>query len=135
MMNNLPQRKIDEALSISRVVALRGECKKRVYGCVITTESGEIIGVGCTSSPTPCTKCKRAHSRKGRGYDNCPSIHAEQMALLSCDTTYAKYAFLSCFDKKTMKEVPNPSPCPTCAKLLKHVGIDHVITVSGVIEI
>ena len=133
-MNTLMKSK-DDYLNIARIYAAKGNCKKRNYGCVIVLPNGEIVSAGSTRSMgNPCFKCKRRFSRKGHGYDKCPSIHAEQEALVGISIPYGATAFLFCIDDAN-HAVDNPRPCPTCEKLLRFAGIKEVITLTEVIKL
>lgn len=122
-------------INLARILATQGNCKKRNYGCIIMSPSGNVISTGYTHSTTPCEKCKRRFSRSGHNYEKCTSIHAEQEAIAGVEIPEGSIAFLACFDTKTKKEIANPRPCPTCMRLLHQAGVRKVITYSEVIDI
>lgn len=124
-----------EQLSVARIMASKGNCKKRNYGCAIFTSHGHLVNIGVTHAPHECKKCKREKEKPGHGYDRCPSIHAEQHALLNAIIPAGSVAFLACFDAVTREEIVDPKPCPTCVKLLKEAGIREVITIKEVIKL
>ena len=122
-------------LSVARYAATAGNCKKRNYGCTIFSPQGNMISFGVTHSSEGCEECARKNEASGHGYDNCPSIHAEQAALINKIIIPGSTAFLVCIDAATGKEIPNPRPCHTCEKLLKEAGVCEVITPSEVIKL
>lgn len=132
-MSNLIE--FGEQLSVARLAALAGNCKKRNYGCAIFSPNGNLISYGYTHSANACKECARKREVSGHGYDKCPSIHAEQAALLNTIIIPGSTAFLVCFDAATGNEIIDPKPCHTCAKLLKEAGIREVITISEVITL
>lgn len=121
-------------LDISKMYALTGTCKRRNYGCVVVDPKGILVSRGATTSKIPCTTCKRRFSRKGHGYDKCPSIHAEQFCVTGVKIPKGSIAYLTCFDAVSGKEILNPRPCATCERLLKLAGISKVITRTEVID-
>ena len=124
-----------EQLSVARIMATKGNCKKRNYGCAIFSPHGHLVSMGVTHANRECKTCKRAKEKPGHGYDKCPSIHAEQHAILNVIIPPGSIAYLACFDAVTRQEIIDPKPCPTCAKLLKEAGIREVVTISEVIKL
>lgn len=120
---------------LARSEAIKGNCKKRNYGCVIVNPKGQVINFGHTYSITPCEKCKRRFARKGHDYDKCTSLHAEQMCVSGVYVPYGSTAYLACFDAKAFEEVLDPRPCPTCSRLLKQAGVTQVVTPTEVIAL
>ena len=77
---------LDIALSVSK----RSTCLKRHYGCIIV-KNDQIIATGYNGSARGeincCDKgeCPRINKPSNSGdYSDCPAVHAEQNAMLSC---------------------------------------------------
>ena len=147
-------------LDIALAVSKRSTCLKRHYGCVIVKDD-VIVATGYNGSPRGevncCDSgvCKRSNAEKGKGYDECPAVHAEQNALLAVDRAHSQGATLylaceeaiktcgpakvSCYDctpdcryKISLYfEEKSPKPCSMCAKMIKNAGIMRVVTREG----
>ena len=135
-------------LGIALAVSKRSTCLKRHYGCVII-KNDEIIATGYNGSPRGeencCDKgiCPRMDIPHNSGdYSDCPSVHAEQNAMLSASRKNLIGATLylageerrwsecnqSYFD---WKEVVDASPCPICERMIKNAGIFRIVNGSG----
>ena len=135
-------------LGIALAVSKRSTCLKRRYGCVIV-KNDEIIATGYNGSPRGeencCDKgiCPRMDIPHNSGdYSDCPSVHAEQNAMLSASrknligaTLYLageerrwSWCNQSYFD---WKEVVDASPCPICERMIKNAGIFRIVNGSG----
>lgn len=125
----------EKFLDVAYAIAQKGTCLKRNYGCILTNEDGVFLSSGYTIAPEPCKKCNREECMSGQNYDFCPSVHAEQAALIGIRLPVGLTAYLACVDARTGNEVKNPKPCPTCTKLLRHAGVTKVITRTEVIEL
>ena len=149
-----------EYLETAKSVAVNSSCIKRRYGCIIVNH-GVIVSKGYNHSPSndqDCSKsmkCNRPDADIGKNYDKCPSVHAEQMALVSTDSDDLKDAimYLSCevltnlckfandsehctgdcstdctgFDVQWV-EVIDPRPCVHCERMIKYSGVSQLIT-------
>lgn len=137
-------------LDIARQVASRSTCLKRKYGCVIVNND-EIIATGYNGSPRGerncCDvyeECPRKNVPHNSGdYSDCPSVHAEQNAMLStsrkdmigsvmylyCEEIHEWYGDLNnMLDKqKAWVEERNPEPCPICMRMIKNAGITKIV--------
>lgn len=137
-------------LDIAKQVASRSTCLKRKYGCVLVNND-EIIATGYNGSPRGeincCDiyeECPRKNVPHNSGdYSDCPSVHAEQNAMLSASRKEMMNAtmYLYCeqiyewngnFDNVTDKqkywvEVKNPEPCPICMRMIKNAGITKIV--------
>lgn len=136
-------------LDIALAVSKRSTCLKRHYGAVIVKDD-VIVATGYNGSPRgeinccDCGLCQRADEPKGKGYDKCPAVHAEQNALLSVDRAHSQGAtlYLACeefIDKSKIdgydiySEERNPKPCSLCERMIKNAGIDKVINREGIV--
>lgn len=131
-------------LDIALAVSKRSTCMRRRYGCVIVKDD-VIVSTGYNGSPrgdVNCCdvgNCNRADMPKGKGYELCPAVHAEQNALLAVDRAHSQGAtlYLACEEyveftgKEGMEsgwfESENPTPCSICAKMIQNAGIKRVV--------
>lgn len=112
----------DTWFDIANIISQRSLCKTRV-GAVIVTEDNRPISVGYNGPPKgfnhydyDCRAwCKRAVDPT-LSYDECPSLHAEQNALMTAD----KSAFSGGYIYVTSHV------CGTCAKLIANSGLRAV---------
>lgn len=127
-------------LDIAKEVASRSTCLKRKYGCVLVNND-EIIATGYNGSPRGEINCCDIHEECPRkniphnsgDYSDCPSVHAEQNAMLSASRKEMMNAtmYLYCeeyFDRSNgYYEVKNPQPCPICMRMIKNAGITKIV--------
>lgn len=131
---------IDEYyIGIAKAVSVRSTCMKKHYGCVIV-KNGEIISTGYNNPPRGephCLTCTKCNSGKDEAtYLSCPSIHAEQNALLSASRNEMLGAdlYLAGYDVSSGVAIECEAwPCEICLRLIKNAGIDRVINHIGVI--
>lgn len=137
-------------LDIARQVASRSTCLKRKYGCVLVNND-EIIATGYNGSPRGEINCCDIHEECPRkdiphnsgDYSDCPSVHAEQNAMLSASRKEMMNATMYLYgeeihewygnlnnmlDKqKVWAEISNPEPCPICMRMIKNAGITKIV--------
>lgn len=137
-------------LDIAKEVASRSTCLKRKYGCVLVNND-EIIATGYNGSPRGEINCCDIYKECPRkdvphnsgDYSDCPSVHAEQNAMLSASRKEMMNAtmYLYCeeyyeddFDTDEQEvhiedwyEIDNPEPCPICMKMIKNAGITKIV--------
>lgn len=109
----------DTWFTVAETIAKRSLCHTQV-GAVITTKDNRPISVGYNGPPkgfyhlnyTCKTWCERA-TNPGLSYDDCPSLHAEQNALMTADKT----AF------EGGRIYVTSHICGTCAKLIANSGL------------
>jgi deoxycytidylate deaminase len=104
----------------ARELLPNSNCLRRAYAAIIVSEYGEVLNSGWNESLTPCRTCAREGKEHNKGdYDDCPAVHAEQMALLGVEMPdlYKAIMYLVC-DKEA-----NPKPCPTCQKLMDYCEV------------
>ena len=112
-------------MEITRKVALRADCSRRMVGAVIV-KNNRIVATGYNGAPAGepgCLEgaCPRAKSEgvvPYSDYDNCIAIHAEANALLYADRDDCEGATLYCTDE----------PCKGCWKLIRGAGVARVHT-------
>lgn len=108
-------------------MALRGTCLKRNYGCVIV-KNNNLVSTGHTRSLGCCNKCNRKDCPAGKGYELCPSIHAEQMALIRANSNdlYGADLYLVGLDQPLQSYTKDPDSCWHCKKMIVEAGIKSV---------
>ena len=129
-------------LGIALAVSKRSTCLKRRYGCVIV-KNDEIIATGYNGSPRGeencCDKgiCPRMDIPHNSGnYSDCPSVHAEQNALIQCSQENLKDATMYIsgeeeLDYFKMREIKDASPCPICSRMIANSGIKTIVNRFG----
>jgi dCMP deaminase len=130
---------IDEYyLNLALAVSTRSTCLKKHYGCVIV-KNGEIISTGYNNPPRGephCWTCTKTCSGKDEAtYLSCPSIHAEQNALLAASRQEMLGAdlYLAGYDVKSGEPIECEAwPCEICLRLIKNAGIYRIINSKGV---
>ena len=104
---------------MAKVAALRSVCKSRRVGAVLVDINGYVLSTGYNGPPKgfqECDPCKRVGLKIGESLDDCPSIHAEQNAILQCrdarsiDTLYV-----------------TSSPCVFCLKPLLNTPCKRIV--------
>lgn len=131
---------IDEYyLNIALAVSTRSTCLKKHYGCVIV-KNGELVSTGYNNPPRyepHCWQCTKCDGGKDEAtYLSCPSVHAEQNALLSASRNEMLGAdlYLAGYDVKTGEPLECEAwPCEICLRLIKNAGINRIINNNGVI--
>ena len=108
-------------LKIATLVATRATCPRRAVGCVITNQHGHIKATGYNGVPRgfahcTTTPCGGQDGTSRDGYDSCMATHAEQNALLQCNSS---------FDIDTI--YCTTAPCITCAKLIGNTSCKQVV--------
>lgn len=137
---------LDIALSVSK----RSTCLKRHYGCIIV-KNDQIIATGYNGSARGeincCDKgeCPRINKPSNSGdYSDCPAVHAEQNAMLSCSRIdmIGSVMYLDGEEFVSDKEkgcwvywrkIDDCIPCPICRRMIANSGIERVITRKGII--
>lgn len=115
-----PYREKKNYFEVAKSYLKNSNCLRRKYACVIVNPLGNVIAYGWNEAPRQCRICAREGMEHNKGdYAECPSIHAEQMALLGIDLGVLEGGtlYLVC-DKDE-----NPTPCPTCQKLMDYCGV------------
>ena len=115
-------------LNEAEEMALRGTCLKRNYGCVIVKDN-KLVSAGHTRSLGCCLECNRKDCPAGKGYEICPSVHAEQMALIRANSNelYGADLYLVGLDQPMQNYTKDPEPCWHCKKMIIEAGITNVV--------
>ena len=121
-------------------IAKQSLCTRRKYGAVLVSRNGEFLSEGCNFIPdnydcliNGCPRDRNNSEHNTHDYTGCNSIHAEMMALLSCNSCEkicGSTIYLVGFDNKG-KRIDNAMPCPNCLKHIKFVNIKKLVNYSG----
>jgi dCMP deaminase len=104
-------------MDLANIASRQSKCLKRHVGAVIVDERGHVKAIGYNGVPSGfphCTKCVRSEHDSNR--PECPSIHAEQNALLQLDDKRGAVAMYTTLH-----------PCLHCAKLIANTSIKEVV--------
>lgn len=131
---------IDEYyINIAKAVSERSTCLKKHYGAVLV-KNGEIISTGYNNPPRGephCHKCtKTCQGTNEATYLSCPSVHAEQNAIISASRNEMLDAdlYLAGYDVKSGEPIECEAwPCEICLRLIKNAGIKNVINNKGTV--
>ena len=98
-------------MSLALLASKRGSCARREVGCVLVNKSNRVISTGYNgplSGIQNCidVPCPGASQPSGQSLDLCMAIHAEQNAMLTCDTKDIYTAYCTAL------------PCIQCSKML-----------------
>ena len=125
---------------IALSVALRSNCLKRRYGCIIVNND-EIIATGYNGSPRGSENCcdigycRRLNVPHNSGdYSDCESVHAEQNAMLSASRRDMIGATMYLIGEERItingseywNLITDCKPCPICERMIKNSGIKEV---------
>ena len=108
-------------LTMARTISLRGTCRRRRVGCVLTDVNQRVLSMGFNGNAkneAHCidVACLGASAPSGTGLELCEALHAEMNALLFCadimkiDTCYC-----------------TTSPCRTCVKMLMQTSCQRIV--------
>lgn len=120
-------------MEVARTIARRSLCSRDRVGAVIVSRDNRIVDTGYNGPPrgfadvtTSCVHwCVRgrnslALTQLGAGmstYDDCPSLHAEQNALMFSDRRHRERGTI----------YVSSGVCGTCAKLIANSGLETVV--------
>lgn len=124
-------------LDIAEVVAERGTCLRKDYGCIIV-KNDEVISTGYAGAPRGrsncidlgfCCKKKKYPELRHGGYDACRSVHAEQNAIISAARKDMINSTMYLVGKRKDNDEYEEGAmcCQTCRKLIINAGISKVI--------
>jgi dCMP deaminase len=112
-------------MSITKVVAKRSTCKKRMVGAIIVKDS-RVLSTGYNGAPKNISHCgiagclrKKLKVPSGQRHELCRGLHAEQNAIIQAawhgvkiegGTMYCTY-----------------QPCIICVKMMINAGIKRLV--------
>ena len=108
-------------LELAKVVATRGECRRRQVGAVIVDEDYRILSTGMNGKApgaSSCfdTPCPGAYSTSGTDLDKCEASHAEISALIYLPDPRVAYTIYT-----------TTAPCIACTKALLLTYIQRIV--------
>lgn len=123
-------------LDIAESVTKRGTCIRRNFGAIIV-KNDEIISTGYVGAPRGRKNCCDLNScirenlnvPRGKRYELCRSIHAEQNAIISASRKdmLDGTLYLVGINFKDGTYVENASPCALCKRMIINAGLKQVI--------
>ena len=127
--------KINYYLDLAEVVAQRGTCLRRRYGCVIV-KNDAVISTGYAGAPRGRANCsdlgfcmrEKLNIPRGERYELCRSVHAEANAIIcaSRDEMIGASLYLCGVECSTGDYVANSTSCSMCKKQIINAGITTV---------
>lgn len=117
-------------MNIAKAVSMRSTCNRRHYGAVIVKDD-VIVATGYNGSPRgSCNCCDTGYCCRNDAvhndgnYGQCPAVHAEMNAILSCSRQdmYGGKIFLYGEDEHGNK-VLNATPCQICERMIKNAAL------------
>lgn len=122
-------------LDIADSVAERSTCLNKNYGAVIVNDD-EIKATGYNGSPRDCVNCcdvgecfrEMYDVERGKRYELCTAVHAEQNALLSASRKeiIGGDMYISGVYYGSNNYVEDIEPCCICKRLILNSGIEYV---------
>ena len=127
--------KIENYFEMAKKESDKSNCLRRHIGAIIVKKE-HVIGKGANMIPSCITSCKEKgecirnvlNIPRGKGYDVCPSVHAEISAIKSTFNNLIKGSimYLVGYDAVTGKPVENLDCCEDCKASIVKAGIDMV---------
>jgi len=126
-------------LQIAKSVAQRSICleMRRGYGAIIvindtivsTGYAGPARGVANCNEVGECIRNSLKQPKYG-SYDQCPSVHAEENAIINAARHGSKVfsGTMYLFGMNSNGKISPGLPCPRCRRVLINAGIKEVIT-------
>jgi deoxycytidylate deaminase len=101
-----------------------------MHGCLIFfAHTNEILGRGANFAYNCPDCCIREEKQipHGTRYEECSSVHAEQLALIKAPITVGADLVLCGYDCVNDVEI-EAFPCKICARMILAAGIRHILT-------
>jgi len=120
-------------LDIALAVAARSTCLRRKFGAVIV-KGNTIVGTGYNGTAKGVVNCYEAGCIKNemnlpqdRAYDLCPSVHAEENAIINSNRAdrIGGRLFIAAFDADG--KYTRAVPCHRCKRMIINSEIEEVI--------
>jgi dCMP deaminase len=122
-------------LEIAKTIALRSPCSLRKYGAIIV-KNDAIVSTGYNGSARGVINCldvgcikEILNLPKGRGYEDCPAVHAEENAVVNAarngTSVLGGTLYIAGVDKEG--KLTEAMPCLRCRRILINAGIERVV--------
>ena len=123
-------------LDIALSVASRSTCLRRKFGAVIVKDT-TIVGTGYNGTARGVVNCQDVgcikdvmESPQGSAYDYCPSVHAEENAIINSDRSDRIGATLYVAGKDKNGSLTMALPCQRCRRKIVNSQIKEVVIIS-----
>jgi len=123
-------------LDIALSVAARSTCLRRKFGAVIVKDT-TIVGTGYNGTARGVVNCQDIgcikdlmKSPQGAAYDYCPSVHAEENAIINSDRSDRIGATLYVAGKDKNGKLTMALPCQRCRRKIMNSQIKEVVIMS-----
>ena len=121
-------------LDIARAVGRRATCLRRRYGAIIVKDH-IIISTGYNGAPRGEANCidtgicerERLHVPKGRNYELCVAVHAEQNAIINADPAAMDGATIYIVGINADGTLASGKPCLLCRRMLRNAKLARVV--------
>ena len=120
-------------LKIALAVAARSTCTRRKFGAVIVN-GNNIVGTGYNGAAKGVVNCMEVgcikdemDSPKGRAYDYCPAVHAEENAIINSNRSDRIGAKLYLAGLDSDGSLTKAIPCQRCKRKIINSEIEEVI--------
>ena len=121
-------------LDIARAVGRRATCLRRRYGAIIVKDH-IIISTGYNGAPRGEANCidtgicerERLHVPKGRNYELCVAVHAEQNAIINADPAAMDGATIYIVGINADGTLATGNPSLHCRRMLRNAKLAKVV--------
>ncbi len=124
-------------LKIALAVSARSTCLRRKYGAVIVN-GNTIVGTGYNGSAKGVVNCMEVGCIKnvlelprGRAYDYCPAVHAEENAIINSNRVDRIGAKLYLAGLDSDGKYTEAIPCQRCKRKIINSEIHEVIVLNS----
>ena len=117
-------------LDIAKAVGRRSTCLRRRYGAILVKDN-IIISTGYNGAPRGEANCvdkgecerERLHIPKGKNYELCVAVHAEQNAIISADPLKMQGATIYIVGFNADGTLASGKPCLLCRRMIRNAGV------------
>ncbi len=115
-------------LDIARAVGRRATCLRRRYGAIIVKDhiNGAPRGEANCIDTGICER-ERLHVPKGRNYELCVAVHAEQNAIINADPAAMDGATIYIVGINADGTLASGKPCLLCRRMLRNAKLAKVV--------
>jgi len=124
-------------LKIALAVSARSTCLRRKFGAVIV-KGNTIVGTGYNGPAKGVVNCMEVGCIKnvlelprGRAYDYCPAVHAEENAIINSNRVDRIGAKLYLAGLDSNGKYTEAIPCPRCKRKIINSEINEVIVLNS----
>lgn len=122
-------------LDIAKAIGRRSTCLRRRYGAVIVDKNHVIVSTGYNGAPRGEANCidtrlcerERLHVPKGKNYELCVAVHAEQNAIINADHIRMKGATIYIYGINADGTLASGKPCLLCRRMLRNAQLAEAV--------